>query len=104
MRLREGGESYGAASIADLLQFCSRNAGASYRFYRFEATEERGCLSRVLHVDAGINHGLSGGAVLDGLGRLVGLAIARVDRTNLTVVIGDLRGGSFNKPPLAAAA
>jgi len=52
-----------------------------------------------LHVDVGINHGMSGGAVLDGHGRLIGLTGARVEGTNLSLVIpgevlsGFLRGG-----------
>lgn len=52
-----------------------------------------------LHVDVGINHGMSGGVAIDGFGRLVGLTGARVEGTNLTLVTpgevlsGFLRGG-----------
>jgi S1-C subfamily serine protease/TPR repeat protein len=57
----------------------------------------------VLHVDAGVNHGLSGGPVVNGMGALVGFAVSTEQDSNLTVAMsaahvrramhGAIRGG-----------
>ncbi|AEI62186.1 protease Do [Corallococcus macrosporus] len=54
---------------------------------------------RFLHVDVGVNYGQTTGPVLDAQGALVGLAVARVKNTNVSLVlpgenlVGLLRGG-----------